>query len=137
MAKNTKIFDQRLLSLMIIGGVSREELARRLRVPVPVVSRWLNGTSTPDVYQLREIARFLDVPYEWLLGDGGGLSTKAKLAKKLGLSEETVGAMMFVADSDDSAIMKEVENAIWAVFSTVIKIYDHVEKQLGCEDDLT
>lgn len=51
-------FDRRLKQLLSVSGVERGELARHLGVSVPTVSRWLNGISTPNVYQFREIAHF-------------------------------------------------------------------------------
>ena len=66
-------FDRRLKQLLSVSGVERGELARHLGVSVPTVSRWLNGISTPNVYQFREIAHFFGMPYDWFLEDGDGI----------------------------------------------------------------
>ena len=44
-------FHVRLKEILCASGVERGELARHLGVSVPTVNRWLNGTSTPNVYQ--------------------------------------------------------------------------------------
>ena len=60
MNHNNNIFDRRLRGLLSASGVERGELARHLDVSVPTVNRWLNGISTPNAYQLREIAHLSD-----------------------------------------------------------------------------
>ncbi len=85
-------FDKRLRAALDEAGMSRAELARRLGVGVPELSRWLAGVSAPDVYQFQRIARILGLSYEYLL-DGDGPET-AEIAERLGLCEDTVEALM-------------------------------------------
>ena len=85
--ESTKNFDQRLRDLLIISGVRREDLACHLGVSVPMVNRWLNGSSVPDVYQFQSIANYFGMPYEWFLEVGDGFPSAEKLAARLGLSE--------------------------------------------------
>ena len=66
-------FDHRLKYLLTISGVERGELARYLGVPIPMVNRWLNGISVPNVYQFRELAHFFGMPYDWFLEDGDSI----------------------------------------------------------------
>jgi len=94
MNQNTNIFAQRLKSVLSASGVERGELARHLGVSVPTVNRWLNGISTPNVYQFRAIAHFFGLPYEWFTEDEGGIPNVYDLAVKLGLSPETVEALL-------------------------------------------
>lgn len=118
--KGVKKFDLCLKSLLAVSGVTREELARRLDVPAPVVSRWLNGYAAPDVYQFRDIARFFGKSYDWFLDGGDGFPSAENLAEKLGLGENTVKAMILMTDSEYAEVMDAVNDAIWAVFSAVI-----------------
>lgn len=90
MNQNTNFFAQRLKSVLSASGMERGELARHLGVAVPTVNRWLNGISTPNVYQFREISRLFCLPYDWFLKDGGNIPDVDDLAAKLGLSPETV-----------------------------------------------
>ncbi len=65
--EKTKKFDQCLKNLLTVSGMGRDELARAVGVSVPVVNRWLNGASAPDVYQFRAIANYFGMPYGWFL----------------------------------------------------------------------
>ena len=46
------------------------------------------------MYQFREIAHFFGMPYDWFLEDGDGIPDTEGLAAKLGLSPETVEALL-------------------------------------------
>ena len=131
MSKNTKNFNKCLKNLLTVSGVGREELASHLKVAVPVVNRWLNGASVPDVYQFRDIARYFGMPYEWFLDGEVRVPTAAELAEKLGLAEATVRALMFVAESEDKAVMGAVDQVIWAVFSALITMNGNLEHREG------
>lgn len=135
MSNKMNNFDKRLQYVFTVSGVTRKELADRLGVTVPVVSRWLNGVSVPDINQFREIARFFGMPYEWFLDDGNCFPSTDGLAQKLGLTKATVEAMMCMTDSEDAAVMSAVEEAIWAVLSAVITVYENLERrESGTED---
>ena len=124
MSKNTKNFNKCLKNLLTISGVSREELACHLKVAVPVVNRWLNGASVPDVYQFRDIARFFGMPYEWFLDGEVHFPTAAELATVLGLSEDTVEELLSLARTENDAVLGAVDDAIYAVTSTVNAVYE-------------
>ena len=94
MNMNNNIFDRRLKAILSASGVERGELACHLGVSVPTVNRWLNGISTPNAYQFREIAHYFGMPYDWFLEDEGGIPNADDLAVKLGLSPETVEALL-------------------------------------------
>ena len=70
------------------------------------------------------------MPYEWFLDDGDGFPTTEELAEKLGLSEPTVRSLMYMAGSDDAAVMSSVDDAIWAVLSTVTTIYKNLDQRI-------
>ena len=124
MRKNRKNFDKCLQNLLIVSDVSREELARRVGVSVPVVNRWLNGSSAPDMYQFREIARFFGMPYEWFLDDRDDTPSAEELAALLGLNEETVEWLLSLANTESDELLNAVDNAVHAVISTVNAVYD-------------
>ena len=117
-------FDRRLKQLLSVSGVERGELARHLGVSVPTVSRWLNGISTPNVYQFREIAHFFGMPYDWFLEDGNGISDTEGLAAKLGLSPETVEALLELAGEESPEVLTAVDDAVCAVIAAVNAVYD-------------
>ena len=120
---NTKKFAHRLRGMLDICGVSREELAGSLDVPVPVVNRWLFGYTAPDVYQFQAIARFFGISYGWLLDGGDGFPRAEELAVKLGLSPETVEALLELGVSEDEGVLTAVDEAVCAVIATVNAVY--------------
>ena len=121
---NNNIFDRRLKGLLSASGVERGELARHLDVSVPTVNRWLNGISTPNAYQFREIAHFFGMPYDWFLEDEGGVPNADDLAVKLGLSPETVEALLELAGSESEEVLTAVDDAVCAVIATINAVYD-------------
>ena len=120
---NNNIFDRRLKAILSASGVERGELARHLDVSVPTVNRWLNGISTPNAYQLREIAHYFGMPYDWFLEDGGGVPNADDLAVKLGLSPETVEALLELAGSESEEVLTAVDDAVCAVIATINAVY--------------
>ena len=123
MNQNNNIFDRRLRGLLSVSGVERGELARHLGVSVPAVNRWLNGISTPNAYQLREIAHYFGMPYDWFLEDGGGVPNADDLAVNLGLSPETVEALLELAGSESEEVLTAVDDAVCAVVATINAVY--------------
>ena len=124
MNQNTNIFDKRLKDVLSASGVERGELARHLGVSVPTVNRWLNGISTPNVYQFREIAYFFGLPYDWFLEDEGSIPNVDDLAAKLGLSPETVEALLELAGAESPEVLTAVDDAVCAVIATISAVYD-------------
>ena len=123
MNQNNNIFDRRLKAILSASGVERGELARHLGVSVPTVNRWLNGISTPNAYQLREIAHYFGMPYDWFLEADGGVPNADDLAVKLGLSPETVEALLELAGSESEEVLTAVDDAVCAVISTINAVY--------------
>lgn len=120
---NNNIFDRRLKAILSASGVERGELARHLGVSVPTVNRWLNGISTPNAYQFRAIAHYFGMPYDWFLEDGGGIPNADELAVKLGLSPETVEALLELAGSESEEVLTAVDDAVCAVIATINAVY--------------
>ena len=114
---NVRNFDRRLRNLLALSTVTRTELAYNVGVPVPVVNRWLNGASAPDVYQFRAIAQFVGIPYQWFLDNDFPNATE--LAARLGLSEDTVEGLLALADSENTEVLDMMDDAIYAVVSAV------------------
>ena len=124
MNMNNNIFDRRLKAILSASGVERGELAWHLGVSVPTVNRWLNGISTPNAYQFREIAHYFGMPYDWFLEDEGGIPNADDLAVKLGLSPETVEALLELAGSESEEVLTAVDDAVCAVIATINAVYD-------------
>ena len=132
MNQNTNIFAQRLKSVLSASGVERGELARHLGVSVPTVNRWLNGINTPNVYQFRAIAHFFGLPYEWFTEDEGGIPNVDDLAVKLGLSPETVEALLdMVSEGCNEAALEAVDNTICAALSVIDGVFEDLDRYAG------
>ena len=129
MNQNTNIFAHRLKSVLSASGVERGELARHLGVSVPTVNRWINGISTPNVYQFREIAHFFGLPYEWFTEDEGGIPNVDDLALKLGLSPETVEALLdMVSEGGNEAALEAVDNALCAALAVIDGVFEDLDR---------
>lgn len=127
--QNTKIFGQRLKEVLSASGVERGELARHLGVSVPTVNRWLNGISSPNVYQFREIAHFFGLPYEWFTEDEGNIPDVDDLAVKLGLSPETVGILLaLVSEGGNEAALEAVDNALCAALAVIEGVFEDLDR---------
>ena len=126
---NNNIFDRRLKAILSASGVERGELARHLGVSVPTVNRWLNGISTPNVYQFRAIAHLFGLPYEWFTEDEGGIPNVDDLAVKLGLSPETVEALLdMVSEGGNEAALEAVDNTICAALSVIDGVFEDLDR---------
>ena len=115
--ENTKKFDRCLRNLLTLSGTTRAELACHLGVAVPVVNRWLNGVTAPDVYQFRAIARFFGISYGWFLDDDSPCA--AELAARLGLSKDTVEGLLTLAEGENIDVLDSLDDAIYAMVSAV------------------
>lgn len=61
-------FSKRLQELFYTSKCKAVELENSLKVGRATVSRWRNGHTLPDNSQVKEIAQFFGVRYEWLIG---------------------------------------------------------------------
>ena len=131
MNKSINVFNNRLKQVLSASGVERGELARHLGVSVPTVSRWINGISTPNVYQFREIAHFFGMPYDWFLEDGDEIPDTERLAAKLGLSPDTVEALLDLAEAESPEVLAAVDDAVCSVIAAVNAVYDDLLRIAG------
>lgn len=129
MDQNNNIFANRLKNVLSASLMERGELARHLGVSVPTVNRWLNGISAPNVYQLREIAHLFGMPYDWFLEDDGGIPNVDDLAMRLGLSPETVEALLdMVAEGGNEAALEAVDNALCAALAVIDGVFEDLDR---------
>ncbi len=135
MSQNVIGFDRRLRYLLAISGVTREELSRCLGVTVPVVSRWLNGASVPDIYQFRDVARFFEMPYDWFLEDWDSAVNIKELAVLLGLSEDTVENLITLAENENPDVMEAIDDSIYAATSAVMAVRENQQSGSGWEHE--
>jgi len=62
-------FSGQLRVLLYKNDVTQTALADGIGVSKQVISKWLAGQSVPDMIHFQSIAKFFDVPYDYLYGD--------------------------------------------------------------------
>ncbi len=60
---------EKMITLRKQQGLSQEQLAERLNVSRQTISRWENGTVSPDAYNVVEISEVFGVTSDYLLND--------------------------------------------------------------------
>lgn len=62
-------FKERLNQLMEDKNITQKELAKRINIDETAMSRYVNGTRTPRIDILTNIAKEFDVSIEYLIGE--------------------------------------------------------------------
>lgn len=86
-----KTIGQRINEALAIRDVKQKDLAKFLEVTDNTISYFVSGKRTPNTEQIIEIAKFLDVSADYLLGLSTNMTTDAELqavCEYTGLSEE-------------------------------------------------
>lgn len=83
---NTCNITTKLYELRIAKGVTQGEVASALSVSNKTISKWENGTSSPDLSMLVSLAKYYDVSTDTLLG----LEDKRKGTKQVIADESEV-----------------------------------------------
>ena len=63
------------------------------------------------------------MPYDWFLEADGGVPNADDLAVKLGLSPETVEALLELAGSESEEVLTAVDDAVCAVVATINVVF--------------
>ncbi len=61
-------FGERLKKLRELKGLTKSDLAKFLKVSYKTITRWEKGETVPSILELKEIAKILEVPEDYLLG---------------------------------------------------------------------
>ena len=61
--------NEKIMKLRKEKGLSQEELGNEINVSRQAVSKWEAEQTKPDIDKLKEIAKFFDVSFEYLLND--------------------------------------------------------------------
>lgn len=131
---HNEIIGQRINTALALSNVKQKELAKELEIKDNVVSYWCSGKRTPNTEQIIEIADFLNVSADYLLG----LSDAATPDKDLqfvcdytGFNEQAINSlnkrknynfseeyMNFISEF----IIKSSDN--WEFYSTFCNLYE-------------
>jgi len=63
-------FQEKLVELMKERNITQKELAKKIGIDETAMSRYANGSRTPRIDILANLARELDVTIEYLVGQG-------------------------------------------------------------------
>ena len=63
-----KIFGERVKQTLKENGVTQKQLANELNVLTSTLCEWLNDHNEPPMQMIVDIAKFLDVSTDYLLG---------------------------------------------------------------------
>lgn len=115
---NSKIIGQRINAALALRNVKQKELATAIGLPHEnIISYWCNGKRKPNIEQITQIAKFLNVSTDYLLGTTTSYSNEnAELRAACdytGLSEKLVEKLHTIFTTEnlsDGDIMFDVLN---------------------------
>ena len=90
---NKKIISSRIKSALAMNNTLQRELAKQLNVQENIVSYWCKGNRTPNASQIIQIANYLNVSTDYLLGITRTATTDKDMrfiCDYTGLDEKTV-----------------------------------------------
>ncbi|ADU26049.1 helix-turn-helix domain-containing protein [Ethanoligenens harbinense] len=89
-----RIFAKHLRELLDNAGHTQQDVADYVGVTRQAVAQWKDGKTIPDINNFRALARFFEVPYEYLIGDTESrVREHFDLADTLGLSDAAIHAL--------------------------------------------
>ncbi len=87
---------EKLYNLRRKQGLSQEMLAEKLDCSRQVISKWENGTTTPDVEMLKKYSEFFGVSIDYLLKEDIEEPTSVQSSKKDSGKKKLLGILGFV-----------------------------------------
>lgn len=116
-------FPKRLRSLLDETHRSQQEVADFIGVSRQAVAQWKDGKTIPDMYNFKKVAKYFNVPYEYLLGETDSrIKDNIALESKLGLSDQAITTLEFLSNmqTEDNYI------ALSKIVSLMLEDYDFV-----------
>ena len=87
---------EKLYNLRRKQGLSQEDLAEKLNCSRQVISKWENGTTTPDAKMLQKYSELFDVSIDYLVKEDIEEPTSVEPIKKNGGSKKLFGTLGLV-----------------------------------------
>ena len=80
---------EKIIKLRKEKGLSQEEFGNAINVSRQAVSKWESEQTKPDIDKLKDIAKFFDVSYDYLLNDeiDNIEETKKESSKKINVKK--------------------------------------------------
>lgn len=124
---NKKIIGSRINSALAMNNTLQKELAKQLNVKDNIVSYWCKGDRTPNTSQIIQIANYLNVSTDYLLGITDAATTDKDLkfvCDYTGLDEKIIN--FFANNKDLNNNNFEVVEFIKFIISKIILNDDYI-----------
>lgn len=122
---NNILIGQRISKALSAAGVMQKQLAAELGVTNNTISYWCSGSRTPNTKQVIQIAKYLGVSADYLLGLSPVQTTDATtqaVCVATGLSEKAVNRLVSLFNVNKSNPAKELKSL--SCFLESNRIYD-------------
>lgn len=138
---NKKIIGSRINSALAMNNILQKELAKQLNVKDNIVSYWCKGDRTPNTSQIIQIANYLNVSTDYLLGVTDVATTDKDLkfvCDYTGLKEETIKLLSFEQNehknnlSSDNAFDETLHSIIVLYFEKLYELFYNFQHSLSC-----
>ncbi len=110
------MFSERLRFILEERQIKQLYLAKHLNVTQQAVNRWCQGITTPDYITLKEIANYLNVSIDYLLGNDENVSKQDRIMKEKEALKNALISVGYMEDREDLSndelerLMKFVKN---------------------------
>lgn len=108
---------QRLKSLRIVSGMSREDFGKALNISFGTVAAYEQGIRVPPVEKIIEIANYFNVTADYLIGNDNK-AVPVLENKKIPLSEKIEAILKEIKEE----IIKDVEDSLRDTFMKAIDV---------------
>lgn len=118
---NKKIIGSRINSALAMNNTLQKELAKQLNVKDNIVSYWCKGDRTPNTSQIIQIANYLNVSTDYLLGVTDVATTDKDLkfvCEYTGLNETAIRNLHKIKD-----VLEKSKNKISSIDFTIDKLH--------------
>lgn len=118
---NKKIIGSRIKSALAMNNTLQRELAKQLNVQENIVSYWCKGNRTPNTSQIIQIANYLNVSTDYLLGVTDVATTDKDLkfvCDYTGLKEETIKLLSLEQNEHKNNLSSD--NVFYEVLNSII-----------------
>ena len=141
-------FPKRLRLLFDETRVNQQEVADYVGVSRQAVSQWKDGKTIPDMYNFRKIAKFFNVPMEYLLGETESkVNENMDIYERLGLSDKAISKLQsWLSEKQEFPLSQFPRSVVLSdiiadsgfdtfIFRIQQYIAEYVEKRLHEEDE--
>lgn len=109
---NKQLFSERLRELFYIKDCNAIELEKSLNVGRATVSRWRNGHTLPNNSQIKEIANFFNVNYDWLIGKSDSKNLELSKVNEISLISILISIREFARCNNENKTVEHIDTIL-------------------------